>query len=171
MNSAARRLLWKQAIWLRKLTLPQRAGRRIIPALTVSSGVQATTITRKQTTHELQSSERTDRSASVDHLRADLCRDHDQLPRPQRPRSAEAVLSASGRLRADKADQELNYSTVVICFQFAYAVRHVGAGKFIDKVGTKSGYAWSLIGWSIAAIGHAFGHHTWSFGCGARRSA
>ena len=38
------------------------------------------------------------------------------------------------------------------------------AGKFIDKVGTKSGYAWALFGWSIAAIGHAFGHHTWSFG-------
>ena len=65
---------------------------------------------------------------------------------------------------ADKADQELNYSTVVICFQIAYAVGMLFAGKLIDKIGTKSGYAWSLIGWSIAAIGHAFGHHTWSFG-------
>jgi MFS transporter, ACS family, aldohexuronate transporter len=74
------------------------------------------------------------------------------------------VLSAAGVFGADKADQELNYSTVVICFQIAYAVGMLFAGKFIDKVGTKSGYAWSLIGWSIAAIGHAFGHHTWSFG-------
>jgi ACS family hexuronate transporter-like MFS transporter len=38
------------------------------------------------------------------------------------------------------------------------------AGRIIDKVGTKQGYAYSLIGWSLAAIGHAFGHHTWSFG-------
>ena len=74
------------------------------------------------------------------------------------------VLSADGVFGADKADQELNYSTVVICFQIAYALGMLAAGKIIDKVGTKSGYAWSLIGWSIAAIGHAFGHHTWSFG-------
>jgi ACS family hexuronate transporter-like MFS transporter len=74
------------------------------------------------------------------------------------------TLSNAGVFGADKADQELNYSTVVICFQIAYALGMLMAGKFIDKVGTKSGYAWSLIGWSIAAIGHAFGHHTWSFG-------
>ena len=74
------------------------------------------------------------------------------------------VLSAAGVFGADKAGQELNYSTVVICFQVAYAAGMLMAGKFIDKVGTKSGYAWALIGWSIAAIGHAFGHHTWSFG-------
>ena len=74
------------------------------------------------------------------------------------------VLSYAGVFGADKADQELNYSTVVICFQIAYAAGLLVAGKIIDKVGTKKGYAWSLIGWSIAAIGHAFGHHTWSFG-------
>ena len=74
------------------------------------------------------------------------------------------VLSADGVFGALKADQELNYSTVVICFQIAYALGMLLAGKIIDKVGTKSGYAYSLIGWSIAAIGHAFGHHTWSFG-------
>lgn len=74
------------------------------------------------------------------------------------------VLSAAGVFGADKANQELNYSTVVIRFQLAYAIGMLFAGKFIDKVGTKKGYAWSLIGWSIAAIGHAFGHHTWSFG-------
>lgn len=74
------------------------------------------------------------------------------------------VLSADGVFGADKAAQELNYSTVVICFQLAYAIGMVFAGRFIDWVGTKSGYAYSLIGWSIAAIGHAFGHHTWSFG-------
>ena len=74
------------------------------------------------------------------------------------------VLSAAGVFGPDKADQELNYSSVVICFQIAYAVGLLFVGKLIDKVGTKSGYAWSLIGWSFAAIGHAFGHHTWSFG-------
>jgi len=79
------------------------------------------------------------------------------------------VLSAAGVFGSNEstatiAQQEINYSRVVICFQIAYAVGMLFAGKFIDKVGTKSGYAWALIGWSVAAIGHAFGHHTWSFG-------
>ncbi|MDI1335335.1 MAG: MFS transporter [Lacunisphaera sp.] len=74
------------------------------------------------------------------------------------------TLSDNGVFGEVKADQELNYSTVVICFQIAYAVGMLAAGRFIDWVGTKAGYAWSLIGWSVAAIGHAFGHHTWSFG-------
>jgi ACS family hexuronate transporter-like MFS transporter len=74
------------------------------------------------------------------------------------------TLSEDGVFGLDKAEQELNYSTVVICFQLAYALGMLAAGKIIDKVGTKKGYAYSLIGWSVAAIGHAFGHHTWSFG-------
>lgn len=74
------------------------------------------------------------------------------------------TLSDHGVFGADKADQELNYSTVVICFQIAYALGMLAAGRLIDWVGTKAGYAYSLIGWSLAAIGHAFGHHTWSFG-------
>jgi ACS family hexuronate transporter-like MFS transporter len=74
------------------------------------------------------------------------------------------TLSEDGVFGLEKADQELNYSTVVICFQIAYALGMLLAGRIIDKVGTKKGYAYSLIGWSVAAIGHAFGHHTWSFG-------
>ena len=74
------------------------------------------------------------------------------------------TLSDSGVFGADKAGQELNYSTVVICFQVAYAVGMLAAGRLIDRVGTKSGYAYSLIGWSFAAIGHAFGHTTATFG-------
>ncbi len=73
------------------------------------------------------------------------------------------VLSATGVFGDDKVS-ELNYSRVVICFQIAYAIGLLGAGKLIDRIGTKKGYAWALIGWSIAAVGHAFGHHTWSFG-------
>jgi len=74
------------------------------------------------------------------------------------------ILSDRGVFGAVVADQELNYSTVVICFQVAYAVGMLAAGRLIDRVGTKSGYAYSLIGWSAAAIGHAFGHTTVTFG-------
>ena len=73
------------------------------------------------------------------------------------------VLATTGVFGNDQV-QELNYSRVVICFQIAYAVGLLLAGKIVDKVGTKTGYAWAFIGWSIASIGHAFGQHTWSFG-------
>jgi MFS transporter, ACS family, hexuronate transporter len=74
------------------------------------------------------------------------------------------TLTDSGVFGLDPAEQEQNYSYVVICFQIAYASGMLLIGGVIDKVGTKKGYAYSLIGWSLAAIGHAFGHHTWSFG-------
>ncbi|HWA27766.1 MAG TPA: MFS transporter [Lacunisphaera sp.] len=74
------------------------------------------------------------------------------------------ILRAKGVFGTDPAQQEINYSTVVICFTLAYAIGMVLAGRLIDWLGTKTGYAYSLIGWSVAAIGHAFGHHTWSFG-------
>ena len=50
------------------------------------------------------------------------------------------VLTAAGVFGGDKV-QEVNYSRVVICFQIAYALGMLAAGKIIDKVGTKSGYA------------------------------
>jgi MFS transporter, ACS family, hexuronate transporter len=74
------------------------------------------------------------------------------------------ILSADGVFGADKANQELYYSYVVICFQVAYAIGMTLAGRLIDWIGTKKGYFAALLGWSIAAIGHAFGHHTASFG-------
>jgi MFS transporter, ACS family, hexuronate transporter len=74
------------------------------------------------------------------------------------------TLSDDGVFGEDPAAQEIAYSRVVMAFQFAYAVGMLLAGRIIDMIGTKKGYAYSLIGWSFAAMGHAFGHHTWSFG-------
>ena len=73
------------------------------------------------------------------------------------------VLKERGVFGPDPAIQELNYSTVVVCFTIAYALGMLAAGRLIDWLGTKRGYAYALLGWSFAAIGHAFGHHTWSF--------
>lgn len=58
---------------------------------------------------------------------------------------------------------ETDYSNIVISFQLAYAVGMLLVGRFIDKVGTKIGYAISLIAWSIAAIGHAAVRSTFGF--------
>jgi MFS transporter, ACS family, hexuronate transporter len=58
---------------------------------------------------------------------------------------------------------ESDYANVVMVFQFAYAIGMLGAGWFIDKIGTKIGYALSLFFWSLAAIGHAFARGTLGF--------
>ncbi len=50
---------------------------------------------------------------------------------------------------------ESDYSDIVIAFQVSYAAGMLLAGRFIDKVGTKIGYAVSLILWSLASVGHA----------------
>ncbi len=74
------------------------------------------------------------------------------------------ILSDAGIFGEDKANQELLYSWVVMSFQIAYAIGMTLAGRFIDWIGTKKGYAISLLGWSIAAIGHAFAHNAFTFG-------
>ncbi|WP_018614607.1 MFS transporter [Segetibacter koreensis] len=58
---------------------------------------------------------------------------------------------------------ETDYSNIVVAFQFAYALGMVGAGRIIDKIGTKLGYAITLLLWSIASVLHAFATGTLSF--------
>jgi MFS transporter, ACS family, hexuronate transporter len=58
---------------------------------------------------------------------------------------------------------ETDYSNIVIAFQLSYALGMIFVGRFIDKVGTKIGYAASLTLWSLAAIGHAVVRSTLGF--------
>ena len=50
---------------------------------------------------------------------------------------------------------ESDYANIVIAFQVCYAVGFLGAGRLIDKLGTKLGYALATALWSVAAVGHA----------------
>lgn len=74
------------------------------------------------------------------------------------------ILDEAGIFGENVADRELYYSWVVMSFQIFYAVGMILAGRFIDWIGTKRGYLFSLLGWSIAAIGHALAHNTFTFG-------
>jgi ACS family hexuronate transporter-like MFS transporter len=47
------------------------------------------------------------------------------------------------------------YADIASAFQFTYAIAMLFAGRIIDKLGTKSGYTWAIIIWSIGAIIHA----------------
>ncbi len=59
-------------------------------------------------------------------------------------------------LSADMHWNDGDYANIEIAFQFFYAFGMVGAGRVIDKLGTKIGYALTTGLWSIAAICHAF---------------
>jgi ACS family hexuronate transporter-like MFS transporter len=49
-----------------------------------------------------------------------------------------------------------DYANITAIFQFGYALSMLFAGRIIDKLGTKKGYATAIIIWSLAAIIHAF---------------
>ena len=48
-----------------------------------------------------------------------------------------------------------DYANIASVFQFTYAISMLFAGRIIDKLGTKKGYTWAIIIWSIGAIIHA----------------
>ncbi|TCK83290.1 MFS transporter [Albibacterium bauzanense] len=59
---------------------------------------------------------------------------------------------------------EVDYGYIVMVFAAMYALGYVLFGTFIDKVGTKVGYAVSVSVWSIAAMLHAVARSTVGFG-------
>jgi len=48
-----------------------------------------------------------------------------------------------------------NYGNIVIAFQIAYGIGLVTAGRLIDKVGTKIGYAVAITVWAFSSMSHA----------------
>jgi len=58
---------------------------------------------------------------------------------------------------------ETDYSNIVISFQLSYAIGMIFVGRLVDKVGTKTGYAISILAWSLAAMGHALVRSTFGF--------
>ncbi|MDR2285024.1 MAG: MFS transporter [Sphingobacterium sp.] len=49
-----------------------------------------------------------------------------------------------------------DYADIAAVFQFVYAISMLFAGRFVDRFGTKWGYTWSIILWSVGAIIHAY---------------
>eukprot|EP01136_Pigoraptor_vietnamica_P035158 Opistho-1_new@100026 len=59
---------------------------------------------------------------------------------------------------------ESDYGNLVMAFQAAYAVGLMIFGGFIDKIGTKLGYAIAVAWWSTAGVLTAFAGSTFGFG-------
>ena len=58
---------------------------------------------------------------------------------------------------------EIQYGNIVTVFQGAYAVGLLLAGRFIDGVGTRTGYAIAIALWSFATIGHSLARTVLAF--------
>ncbi len=48
-----------------------------------------------------------------------------------------------------------DYANITAVFQFVYAIAMLFAGRFIDWLGTRKGYAWAIALWSLGAMVHA----------------
>lgn len=59
---------------------------------------------------------------------------------------------------------ELQYSNIVVAFQFAYALGLLFVGGIIDRIGVKLGYALTIVVWSLAAMSHALARTAMAFG-------
>lgn len=59
---------------------------------------------------------------------------------------------------------ESDYGWIIFSFQFAYAVMMLLAGRIIDAIGTRLGFAITMVWWSLAAMGHALATGAISFG-------
>lgn len=66
-------------------------------------------------------------------------------------------------LEAEFGWSEKDYSYIVMAFTASYALGNLLMGRFIDKVGSKIGYAVSLVVWSLASVGHGFVKSTFGF--------
>jgi ACS family hexuronate transporter-like MFS transporter len=65
----------------------------------------------------------------------------------------------SEKLHWDDGD----YANIELAFKIAYAVGLLVAGRFVDKIGTKWGYAIATFVWSLAAVGHAWAKNVVGF--------
>ena len=59
-------------------------------------------------------------------------------------------------LSAEFGWSNTDYANITAVFQFAYAISMLFAGRFIDRLGTKKGFTWAIVIWSLAAIMHAY---------------
>jgi ACS family hexuronate transporter-like MFS transporter len=67
-------------------------------------------------------------------------------------------------LRHEIGWTDSDYGRISAAFTLAYAIGFLFAGWFIDRVGTRIGYAIFLIAWSLAAAGHALAATAFGFG-------
>ena len=59
---------------------------------------------------------------------------------------------------------EVDYGNIVAAFNAAYAFGPLFAGRLMDRIGTRAGYALAIVWWSVAAMSHALARTPFGFG-------
>lgn len=75
-------------------------------------------------------------------------------------RSAIGVVSVE--IRREFSLDEQDYGMIVAAFMFAYAIGYAASGYFIDRLGTRRGFALFISCWSVAQLLHGFAVGKWS---------
>ena len=66
-------------------------------------------------------------------------------------------------LQRELSWSESQYASVVYSFTLVYAFGFLIAGRWLDRVGVRRGFATAVVVWSVAAIGHALARTTAAF--------
>jgi MFS transporter, ACS family, hexuronate transporter len=66
-------------------------------------------------------------------------------------------------LQHDLGWNEQQYANVVSWFTIAYAIGYLAAGRIMDRIGTRRGFAASIAVWSVSAMAHAIAFTTAGF--------
>jgi ACS family hexuronate transporter-like MFS transporter len=67
-------------------------------------------------------------------------------------------------LQKDIGWTDVQYGNIVAAFSGAYAIGLLLAGRVLDRIGTKIGYAVAMVCWSLAAMAHALARTPFGFG-------
>src|SRR5437763_9282304 len=59
---------------------------------------------------------------------------------------------------------DIQYGYITAAFQAAYAIGLLTAGRLMDRLGTRKGYALAITVWSVAAMAHAAAVSAFTFG-------
>lgn len=68
------------------------------------------------------------------------------------------------QLQEDLGWTEIQYGYIVTAFQFAYALGFLVMGNIMDRFGTKKGFSFAIVLWSLAAMLHAAARSAIGFG-------
>ena len=79
------------------------------------------------------------------------------------------ILATDDAFKAQIGWNEAEYGFVNTAFQAAYAIGLLVVGNLMDRFGTRKGFSFAIVFWSVAAMCHSFARS--AFGFGAARFA
>ena len=74
------------------------------------------------------------------------------------------ILATDDAFKAQIGWNEAEYGFVNTAFQAAYAIGLLIVGGLMDKFGTRKGFSFAMVFWSVASMGHALARSAFGFG-------